>query len=80
VLEEISRSEFITIHSTHWGIESFHRALKQVCGIGRFQVREGSAIKTHTLFGLSLCLSPANEEIPSMARDRAIEGKTAISR
>ena len=31
-LQEISRQEFITIHDTHWGIEAFHRAIKQVCG------------------------------------------------
>ena len=39
-LQEITRQEFLTIHDTHWGIESYHRAIKQVCGIGRFQVRK----------------------------------------
>jgi hypothetical protein len=38
VLEQITRPEFLMIHDTHWGIESFHRAIKQVGGIGRFQV------------------------------------------
>ncbi len=38
VLQQITRSEFITIHDTHWGIESFHRAIKQLCGICRFMV------------------------------------------
>jgi urease beta subunit len=27
-LKKITTSEFITIHDTHWGIESFHRAIK----------------------------------------------------
>ena len=31
-LAGVSRQEFITIHDTHWGIEAFHRAIKQVCG------------------------------------------------
>lgn len=48
----ISHAEFVTIHDTHWGIESFHRAVKQVCGIGRFQVRESYAIKTHIFSSL----------------------------
>lgn len=51
-LEEVSRKEFLTIHDTHWGIESFHRAIKQVCGIGRFQVRDCYAIKTHIFCSL----------------------------
>jgi len=28
-IPEITRSVFITIHDTHWGIETFHRAIKQ---------------------------------------------------
>lgn len=52
VLEPITRSEFLIIHDTHWGIESFHRAIKQVCGIGRFQVRNTLAIRTHIFCSL----------------------------
>lgn len=51
-LKVISRSEFITIHDTHWGIEAFHRAIKQVCGICRFMVRDSYAIKTHIFCSL----------------------------
>lgn len=51
-LKETSRSEFITIHDVHWGIETFHRALKQVCGICRFMVRDTFAIKTHIFCSL----------------------------
>ena len=46
-LEGISQTEFKTLHSIHWGIECYHRAIKQVCGIGRFMVRTSEAIKTH---------------------------------
>jgi len=31
--EQISRQEFNGWHSIHWGIESYHRAVKQLCGI-----------------------------------------------
>lgn len=46
-LLSISRTEFKELHSIHWGIECYHRAIKQVCGIERFMVRTTSAIKTH---------------------------------
>ncbi|WP_083866358.1 transposase [Calothrix sp. PCC 6303] len=52
VLQQITRTEFITIHDTHWGIESFHRAVKQLCGICRFMVRDSHAIKTHIFCSL----------------------------
>lgn len=57
-LQHISRQEFITIHDTHWGIETFHRAIKQVCGICRFMVRNTQAIKTHVFCSLQafVCL------------------------
>jgi hypothetical protein len=42
----------VTIHDTHGGIESFHRAIKQVCGICRFMVRNSDAIKTHIFCSL----------------------------
>jgi hypothetical protein len=51
-LQETTRSEFITIHDVHWGIETFHRAIKQVCGICRFMVRDTQAIKTHIFCSL----------------------------
>lgn len=50
--KQITRSEFVTIHDTHWGIETFHRAIKQVCGICRFMVRDSQAIKTHIFCSL----------------------------
>jgi hypothetical protein len=46
-LNSISRAEFEEVHSIHWGIECYHRAIKQVCGVGRFMVRTTDAIRTH---------------------------------
>ncbi|WP_414590171.1 transposase [Scytonema sp. PCC 10023] len=46
-LNQITRAEFKVLHSIHWGIECYHRAIKQVCGIERFMVRTTEAIKTH---------------------------------
>ncbi|MBD2248066.1 transposase [Nostoc sp. FACHB-888] len=43
----ISLVEFKELHSIHWGIECYHRAIKQVCGIELFMVRTSEAIKTH---------------------------------
>mgnify|MGYP000400279057 CR=1 FL=1 len=40
----------MTIYDTHWGIESFHRAIKQVCRICGFMVRDSQALKTR-IFG-----------------------------
>ena len=46
-LNEINIESFNAIHDKHWGIEQYHRALKQVCNIEKFQVRKTEAIKTH---------------------------------
>nr|WP_230966200.1 transposase [Nostoc sp. NZL] len=43
----ISLTELNKLHSIHWGIECYHRAIKQVCGIELFMVRTSEAIKTH---------------------------------
>ncbi len=41
----LSWEDFQRIHDLHWEIEQYHRALKQVCNIERFQVRESSALE-----------------------------------
>lgn len=46
-LSSIKRAEFTELHSIHWGIECYHRAIKQVCGISQFMVRTTEAIRTH---------------------------------
>ena len=46
-LKNLSRETFLSIHNKHWGIEEYHRALKQVCNIERFYVRKTEAVATH---------------------------------
>lgn len=45
--EAITRVDFLATHSLHWGIECYHRAIKQLCGIKRFFVRTTEAILNH---------------------------------
>lgn len=51
-LRQLNRQTFRQIHDSHWQIESFHRVIKQVCNIERFQVRTESAIRTHCFCAL----------------------------
>jgi hypothetical protein len=46
-LGSIDSADFKSAHDQHWQIECYHRALKQVCNIERFQVRKSYAIRTH---------------------------------
>lgn len=46
-LESITTVDFNRVHDAHWGIERFHRAIKQVCNIERFQVRSENPIRNH---------------------------------
>lgn len=45
--QQLTRAEFKKYRDIHWGIECYHRALKQVCGISNFMVRKSEAIITH---------------------------------
>ena len=47
VTQQLTRAEFKKYRDIHWGIECYHRALKQVCGISNFMVRKSEAIGTH---------------------------------
>jgi hypothetical protein len=46
-LESVTMTDFKKVHDAHWTIEQFHRALKQVCNVERFQVRNENPIKNH---------------------------------
>lgn len=48
----ISYHDFKQFHDKHWLIETYHRALKQVCNIEKFQVRKTRAIKNHVFCSL----------------------------
>lgn len=43
---------FKAVHRQHWGIESYHRAIKQVCHAERFFVRWKTAIRNHLFCAL----------------------------
>jgi hypothetical protein len=47
MLDEIREQDFLYIHTQHWNIERFHRAIKQVCNIEHFQVRNTKKIMNH---------------------------------
>lgn len=51
-LRDWTRSQFRVLQSIHWGIECYHRALKQLCGLSKFQVRKTEAIITHVFCSL----------------------------
>lgn len=51
-LPHITRVDFERVHATHWGIERYHRAIKQVCHIEHFQVRGFYQIKNHVFCAL----------------------------
>lgn len=51
-LEGFTEAAFKQRHDHHWGIEQFHRAVKQVCNIERFYVRDQNAIHTHIFSAL----------------------------
>ena len=46
-LKPLTRETFRQVHDRHWQIESFHRVIKQVCNIERFQVRDQQVIRNH---------------------------------
>jgi hypothetical protein len=50
---KLTYEDFKNIHDNHWHIEQFHRAVKQVCNIERFQVRTNQAIKNHIFCSIS---------------------------
>jgi len=51
-LAAFTEAQFKRLHDQHWGIEQFHRAVKQVCNIERFHVRDRDAIQTHIFSAL----------------------------
>ncbi len=54
----INQGDFERVHATHWSIERYHRAIKQVCHIEHFQVRGLHQIKNHIFCALKgfVCL------------------------
>ena len=46
----LSFEGFHELHSSHWKIEQYHRVIKQVCHIEKFQVRRSKLILNHIFF------------------------------
>ncbi len=46
-LESVTFVDFKRVHDAHWCIERFHRAVKQICNIEHFHVRNENPIKNH---------------------------------
>ena len=49
---EMKPSSFASLAKACWSIESYHRGLKQCCGIERAQVRSATGQKNHLLLAL----------------------------
>jgi len=50
---DFKQAQFQTLHDRHWQIEQYHRTIKQLCNIERFQVRGKVSILNHIF--ASLC-------------------------
>lgn len=50
--EAFTHTEFHTLHDRHWHIEQYHRLIKQVCNIEKFQVRGKVPIRNHIFAAL----------------------------
>lgn len=50
--EKFGTDGFKSLHDNHWKIEQYHRMIKQVCHIEKFQVRNGIAIMNHVFAAL----------------------------
>lgn len=74
-LDQLTQSDFKELHSIHWGIETYHRATKQVCGIGRFMVRTSEAIRTHIF-----CTIRAFTQLELMRAEDLIENWYEVQR
>jgi hypothetical protein len=49
---KVAVGSFCHVHREHWGIESYHRAIKQLCRAERFFVRWKTDIRTHLFCAL----------------------------
>ena len=69
------RERFKQIHDRHWQIERFHKVIKQVCHIERFQVRNEQAMRNHFFCALS-----AFAKLQTMRIEGLIENLYQVSR
>lgn len=74
-LKLLTRATFKQVHDQHWKIESFHRVIKQVCNIERFQVRNEQAIRNHFF-----CALRAFSMLQTMRIEGVIDNLYQVSR
>ena len=74
-LKSLTRATFKQVHDQHWKIEGFHRVIKQVCNIERFQVRNEQAIRNHFF-----CALRAFSKLQTMRIEGIIENLYQVSR
>ena len=74
-LKPLTRETFKQVHDRHWQIESFHRVIKQVCNIERFQVRDNQAIHNHFF-----CALRAFGKLQTMRIEGLIDNLYQVSR
>ncbi len=51
-LNDVTEEDYQLIHSCHWHVEEYHRALKQECNLENFQVRNAQAVLNHIFCSL----------------------------
>jgi len=73
--QQLTRVEFKEYRAIHWGIECYHRDLKQVCGISSFMVRKSEAIITHFF-----CAIRAFTQLELMRAEELIENWYSVQR
>ena len=66
-LTNLSRTEIEKIYDARWGIEVYHRELKQTCGIARCQSRTGRAQRNHICLAVLAWIKQHYERINSGA-------------
>jgi Transposase DDE domain len=74
-LKSLTRETFKQVHDHHWQIERFHRVIKQVCNIERFQVRNEQAIRNHFF-----CALRAFSKLQTMQIEGLIDNLYQVSR
>jgi Transposase DDE domain len=74
-LDGLQESDFLQTHAKHWNIERFHRAIKQVCNIERFQVRNYQSMMNHFF-----CAMSAFVQLELLRLKRVIENWYQIQR
>ena len=74
-LDNLTNGDFKHLHNKHWLIEQFHRAIKQVCNIEKFQVRNKNPIKNHIF-----CAIKAFVKLEFMRISKKIENWYSVKR